>query len=266
MFKANSSCEHLKCRYVQQTLTSIEVNDPRIGEISTSRPRSMSSSSYCFSFLSSVELNKSDMKRMSDCTVIDLSGNSIEYLEENLFLNLSKLQVLILDNNLIKTLPVDTFRDLVNLRKLSMKSNQLEALPDSNIFINNKLLEFLDFSNNKLVKISSEILFPLRNLKVANFTGNQCINASHPEKSLSEISLDLCQNCDDRNIYAFIKKLFKLINIYRSDESDVEMLITNLFWLIVPIILILFAILAIISYTIFNKYFVYKINMAHRRS
>lgn len=44
-----------------------------------------------------------------------------------------------------------------------------------------------------------------------------------------------------------------------NNETDLDMLLISLFWLIIPITLILFAILAAISYAIYNKYFVYSI-------
>lgn len=245
--------------------------------------------SYCVSYFSSASINRRDMKKMLDCVTIDLSGNKITEIAANLFETHEQLESLILDNNQLKFLPENIFDSLVNLKTLSIKNNLLQALnPD--VFKHNTKLELIDLSHNKLFKVSPTIFDNLPDLKFVSFHGNICVDSVFPKTTLDEMKLELKARCGERNLVTFVVYLMKISSQLRNSslnfnatasitappalsndsdgvnrnatniDSNIDTLLTSLFWLIIPVIFILLAILAIITYAIYNKYFTYSLN------
>lgn len=265
------------------------------------------------SYISSSTIDQSDMDRMLDCTIIDLSGNDIEKIERSFFDNHQKLESLNLDNNRLISFPENVFSGFLNLRKLSVQNNFLEVISCS-LFRFNLKLEHIDFSNNKLTRISPNILNSLSELRFASFKGNFCVNSTFPQESLEELKAKISTSCGGKDLLTFIVSLMKIsanlkngklglqevskfngnidqqiksvttqidlttktigleitstassiITKRAKDTSDLDTLIVSLFWLIVPIILILLAIFAAIFFAIYKKYFVYSVNASRR--
>lgn len=259
--------------------------------------KSSSSKNICLGYISSTSINRSDMEKMNDCTSIDMSSNQIESIEECLFEGLKELESLNLDHNKLKSLPEGVFNDLVALMRLSIESNSLEALSED-LFEFNMNLVHIGLSNNKLRTISPTMLNNLNNLRSVSFHGNVCIDSSFPsEVTLNELKSQIVTRCGERNnMFMLITKFREIFlqiansivslnettkvnetyddSLNRSTnqteittgapidvlkENEMETLIVSLFWLIVPIILILCGILAAIFYAIYNKYFIYSL-------
>ena len=72
---------------------------------------------------------------------LDISGNSISSLDEDIFDRLSNLRELDLNNNQLSSLPANIFNGLSKLQKLHLSGNQLGDLPPS--FFQNKNLDAL---------------------------------------------------------------------------------------------------------------------------
>lgn len=256
---------------------------------SQKKVKSSNRNTVCLSFVSSTSIDRVDMDKMIDCASIDMSGNQIEAVERILFMNLQPLQSLNLDHNQLKTLPDNVFNDLVSLRKVSIAFNFLEVL-SGELFKFNLKLTHIGLSNNKLKRISPTILDHLNKLTSATFHGNFCIDSSFPHLTLDELKTEILTRCAERNLVTLVISLMKIssrsanktisfnetskitdateptvanetVGTVASIDSGSEMdtLIVSLFWLIMPLIVILCAILAAIVFIIYHKYFVYSL-------
>lgn len=252
------------------------------------------------SYLSHQVFKRSDMKKMMDCSSLDLSHNAIESLKGNIFKHNENLESLNLDNNQLKTLPEKIFDGLVMLENISIKWNLLELLPED-LFKFNKKLKSVDLSHNKLSRIPPETLNDLPRLSFASFNDNICVDSTFPEECLEDLNFKIAARCGETNLKTFVASLVQILLHHQdgrfhassndsehvtkvgiksstwkatveqeatesvtteatnssSASEDLETLIVSLFWLIIPITLILFVILAMIFYVIYNKYLVY---------
>ncbi|XP_067941906.1 insulin-like growth factor-binding protein complex acid labile subunit [Watersipora subatra] len=104
---------------------------------------------------------------------LDLSGNSIESLENGAFNTLVELTELNLSNNLISTIAIDTFQNLNGLRTLNLSRNKLQAdnFRDHELLRGCRRITELDISFNKLAKIPDsglKVLTKLERLFLSN--------------------------------------------------------------------------------------------------
>jgi Ca2+/Na+ antiporter len=107
-----------------------------------------------------------------------------------------------------------------------------------------------------LMKLSTQIKNSTAMQKVQTLSGNQ----TNMIKESSAIN-DTTAN---ETISTKLNKTTATTPKHNETQTDLDVLIVSLFWLIVPIILILFAILAMISWAIYNKYFKYSLNHPRR--
>ena len=127
-------------------------------------------------------------------TILKLSCNNIERLEENIFENHPEINELYLDNNNISYISPMAFHGLYKLELLYLPDNNFEEFPDfgnvstlKNIQIQNNsilnlnavnlelpMLETLDLSRNKLAELN--ISFKLAELKRVVITQNQLMS------------------------------------------------------------------------------------------
>lgn len=263
---------------------------------STRLPRTTKKSTkkFCVHYISSTLIDRADLVQMLDCSSIDLSGNEIQNLERNIFQGHHQLATLLLDNNSLRRLPEGIFDDLGNLEKLSMRENWLEVLDDHLLMFNTKLKHF-DCSNNNLIKISASMFDHNPALKVVSLNENFCIDSAFPPEPLHELKAQIEELCGEKNLHQLISNLVRIswnINEHKSSsetaidtptrtnptkssfnesstlqpmvaesQSSVDRLIASLSWLIAPIIAILIVLLAIISFVIYKKYFVYQVRV-----
>lgn len=296
-------CNKLKCRYEQRNFIASNESQVEYRNFQSEEKIPFhynhvnhNSNRYCLHLVSSDELDKTDFDKMSDCTIIDLSGNRIKSIERSFFVNLPLLEWIDLSNNELTHLPENVFDDLISLRKLSIKCNLLEFLPNDLLRFNIHL-EAVDFSHNKLKIISSSIFDHSVKLRKASFVGNVCITVSYPRIKLGDLKSEIAEKCSEMELLLTVIKLLKLKQAMRylndsnftvidrsstilptiqedlianSSDADFDLttpkaedkfddLMTGLFWLIIPIILILFLILITIVFAVYNKYFKYSI-------
>ncbi|KAG5666804.1 hypothetical protein PVAND_014814 [Polypedilum vanderplanki] len=240
-----------------------------------------STSKFCETFISPSSLNNQDLEKMTDCNEIDFSSNNLQILSIIFTTKFSLLETVNFDNNNLKILPQNLLNNLINLKNFSAKNNQIESI-NENFFTSNFHLEFVNFSFNHLRHIPMRLFIHNQNLKFISFKSNVCVNHEYPEITMEHLIGLVGVNCnDDRNIFAFIVKLIQLssklsaiggdlVNETNSsgenddnkivEPSDLDVLFTGLFWLIIPIILILFGICGMIFYVIYNKFVVYAVN------
>ena len=99
---------------------------------------------------------------------LDLQDNTISYIPDGIFANLSQLRDLILDNNNISDL-LGICTNLPLLQRLN--NNQISTIPQG-CFQHFKQLEFLDISCNLISSFSTELIAPLILMKYINVSNN----------------------------------------------------------------------------------------------
>lgn len=148
---------------------------------------------------------------------LEIDGNKLNEIPNDVFVNLDNLEDLHLDNNVIKTLNVDSFSGLSNLVDLSLSYNEIFELPDrvfdelinlrhlslkrnflislsGNLFKQNVLLESVQFDENLGLKsIGSSLLDHSERLTLANFKGT-CVSASRYD-NIQEVKKSIKNNC-----------------------------------------------------------------------
>lgn len=95
----------------------------------------------------------------------------------------------------------EDLKPFLKLKYLDISFNRITHLP-SDTFVGNPLMEWIDFSDNKLKLVGLNILDPIPNLHYANFATNICINELGRDKT--DISRNIkrllrlnCQPFDD---------------------------------------------------------------------
>ncbi|XP_043273962.1 protein artichoke-like [Venturia canescens] len=91
---------------------------------------------------------------------LDLSGLGFQYIDDNVFKNLSKVKSINLANNSISSISRAIFSDLVELEHLSLADNAISSLQYGQ-FYNLRNLKFLNISNNPINELDSGHLYGL---------------------------------------------------------------------------------------------------------
>ncbi|KAJ8936680.1 hypothetical protein NQ318_023147 [Aromia moschata] len=114
-------------------------------------------------------LNKEDYfteSITSKLQYIDLSYNNISELGSALA-DLKNLKILHLEKNKLRKIEYKELKALESLEKVYLRNNLLESV-DKNIFSNQKNLEYLDLSNNRLVYFSLNVTPLLEHINLAD--------------------------------------------------------------------------------------------------
>lgn len=177
----------------------------------------------------------------------------------------TKLEELYFDRNKISDFSVNFVEKVANLRIFSAAFNRIEKISED-FFSGNLHLEEVNFEHNLLKIIPPEIFKINWKIKILRFNGNLCIDQKYFAANLGDFFTQIQNHCNSS------KSIFKLNNtsvIMNNnnnsssndckdiENSNLDILVTSLFWMIIPIIIILFAILALILYAIYNKFVVY---------
>ncbi|XP_043663672.1 protein toll [Vespula pensylvanica] len=101
-----------------------------------------------------------------------LKKNGLRILPENLFWGASSLKNISLDSNFLVTLPKNIFKGLENVEKLELNFNDIVTLPDKIFYDMNKLIK-LDLSMNRMVSISRHLFDGLKSLTELNMEKNK---------------------------------------------------------------------------------------------
>lgn len=125
---------------------------------------------------------------------LELKNNKIQFLGVNTFSSLTNLESLLLRYNEIATINEQLFAPLVNLKNISFSSNLLSVVP-KNIFKYNLKLEHVWFDNNKIVSMSSSFFDNFRDLHYVSLKGNICINKIYRTDSFVTMKTDLMESC-----------------------------------------------------------------------
>lgn len=214
--------------------------------------------------LESLNLNHNELKSLPegvfndlvDLMRISIESNSLEVLSEDLFKFNMKLVHIGLSNNKLRIIPPTMLDNLNNLRSVTFYENAcIESSFPSEVTLDELKSQIMTRCSDRsnifmlitkfreiFVQIANGIVSLNETLKV---NGTSKINETYDE-SLNRSSTKQTEITTGTPIDVL-------------KESEMEILIVSLFWLIVPIILILCGILAAIFYAIYNKYFIYSL-------
>lgn len=166
---------------------------------------------------------------MKNCKKLNLSSNSIQYVEKNALENLWSLQELLLNNNSITDIasinPSKLFYYNKNIRVLNLSSNYITDLGrDENTILYSDSLEILDVSNCRITSLVGEkLLSGLKNLTFLNISSN-------PLTTLSGLYSTTLKILDIRNcMFNYINEnaLSGLVNLEILDISQNDQLHLN---------------------------------------
>ena len=125
-------------------------------------------------------------------TILNISGNNLTVLENNVFDYFTQLEHLFLQRNKLKYIEPEFFKKLVNLTKIDLSHNALTDI-DPVTFKTNKKLEILDISDNKLTIINPETFAKLATLFTLGLSKN---NLTQPtEEALVSTLQKTCIHC-----------------------------------------------------------------------
>ena len=178
-------------------------------------------------------IQSSDFSDLLNLEVLNLIRNPIKSIPEDCFNNMKSMEILSISSCEIKELSKNTFRDLVNLKKLWLRENQLERL-DGNLFATNAKLEELILYQNKLHLVGSQLLTPLKALKVADFRYNPCTNKRTPDDvTMQELTQHIQLNCrptfdESASIEDTIKQQMQTIADMTNQLQDANLKIKEL--------------------------------------
>ncbi|XP_051551486.1 leucine-rich repeat and immunoglobulin-like domain-containing nogo receptor-interacting protein 3 [Myxocyprinus asiaticus] len=131
----------------------------------------------------------------TDTRTLDLSGNSLRWVEYNDLATFSRLEELDLSENLISVLEPNAFSSLLKLRVLRLRANQLKLVP-MGAFSHLTNLTTLDLSGNKLVILLDFTFQDLRNLRNLEVGDNDLVYISNKAflglVGLQELTIERC--------------------------------------------------------------------------
>ncbi|XDV22353.1 hypothetical protein PO909_027260 [Leuciscus waleckii] len=131
----------------------------------------------------------------ADTRLLDLSCNSLRWVEYNELATLSRLEELDLSENVISVLEPNAFSSLLNLRVLRLRANQLKLVP-MGAFSRLTNLTTLDLSGNKLVILLDFTFQDLRNLRNLEVGDNDLVYISNKAflglVGLRELTIERC--------------------------------------------------------------------------
>ena len=119
-----------------------------------------------------VQLHVREFARFTDLQEIDFAVNKIEFLNEDCFQGLSRLEVLRLWYNKLRMIQNNSFTNIPELQVLFLSFNKLRRLSEFT-FINNPKLRLLLLTRNKITHISENAFAGLDKLIFLSLSKNR---------------------------------------------------------------------------------------------
>ena len=110
---------------------------------------------------------------------LQLFDNAIEFIDSQAFSNLHQVTLINLNGNKLRQLHENVLSHLPKLQMASFNWNQIEVLP-AGLFSNNDQLIQVGFMDNEINKIEKNILYPLdtERMNWVFFGGNLCVDTA----------------------------------------------------------------------------------------
>lgn len=124
------------------------------------------------------EINPTAFRDLTILIEVDLSSNSLSYIDSKTFLGNNRLRVLDMSGNPLNELREEQFPLLPHLRTLEMKSCRLKHV-HKRAFVHLSSLETLSLSNNKLKYLTEAVFAPLVHIKSLSLDGNPWLCDCH---------------------------------------------------------------------------------------
>jgi Leucine-rich repeat (LRR) protein len=137
-----------------------------------------------------VSLDKTSLKAIGVVSLVQLnaSRNHISDIHEEAFLGQSKLQIVDLSSNSLIYIELKTFMRNPSLERLSLSNNQHLTLPEGDPFLDSKSLRVLQLSNCNLSHIPPKTFQYLPNLQELDISHNK-IEILNPVQSVGHLTL-----------------------------------------------------------------------------
>jgi Leucine-rich repeat (LRR) protein len=144
--------------------------------------------------------------------------SKLTYLSRGDFKSYTELKTISLSQNKLSDIPFDTFDDLINVQEFSLSHNRLTQIPNlknmknlkelylfknflqsftADDFAENTKLEVIWIYGNDLVNIDESIFSYLPNLRVADFSKNDCVDAQVPSTSKKDLENIFEEKCNE---------------------------------------------------------------------
>lgn len=175
-------------------------------------------------------LRKDHFKGFSDITRLDLSGNGISYIPDNLFEDLVNVEWIDLSDNKI-SMAFDIFLTFLNLKGIDLSTNGLKSI-HPHLFLDLKNLEFLNLMENDIRGIENITFIDLESLRDLNIRKNNILELW--EDSFVDLknleTLDISENKFAYIPYNLFKQNTKLRKLYlQTNEKYMVTLPVELF-------------------------------------
>lgn len=158
-------------------------------------------------------VNISSLDKFIMLTELYLDRNYITELPEGLLKNNTGLRILDLSGNQLKRLPNDLLTSLPELKEIHFDWNRLEEV-NPELFCNNRKLEVIKFYSNKIKTFHTDTFKDLPELKVLSISGNKLnffdfatLSASKKLVRLSFYGNKLTEIVDYDKFHSFFPKL-----------------------------------------------------------
>jgi Leucine-rich repeat (LRR) protein len=137
-------------------------------------------------------LSRSDFKNYAQLTTISFTRNHLCHLPYDTFEDLINLEQFSLSHNQLSVIP--NLKTLSKLKELYLFENSIESLSSADLS-GNPNLEVIQFHENKLKIIDSEIFNILLKLRNADFTHNRCISMKFKNHAADDLVKAIEENC-----------------------------------------------------------------------
>jgi Leucine-rich repeat (LRR) protein len=142
--------------------------------------------------------NHKEGKSNFDVEKVEICLSAVDFFPRGLGKVFPNLKTVLISNCGLKEISRDDLKGLENLEHLYLSNNELVSLP-SDLFCDMKKLKSIAFKRNKLERMSSKLLDPIKNvLQYAEFYGNTKINSCFSYGSL-DFSLEKLMNLIDND-------------------------------------------------------------------
>lgn len=139
-------------------------------------------------------------KENSDVIGIEIYNQICHYVPQGMSTHFVNIEALWIYNSSLISIYASDLKQFPKLRVLVVQRNPLQYLA-GNIFEFNPELQRISFSLNKLKHIGQDIFMPLRDLQIAGFTSNTCIDSfARTPNELEELKNEIKLKCQSSEI------------------------------------------------------------------
>ncbi|KAL1416137.1 hypothetical protein MTO96_006406 [Rhipicephalus appendiculatus] len=168
----------------------------------------------------------SDLKKLPQLRILDLSFNKITSIPAGVFTNSSNLENLFLSSNKISSIKNGSLENLTSLQTLQLNRNRLSTIP-KNLFLNLKSLKQLELDKNRIRSIeglSFKGLEALESLSLRkNLISHLSDGAFYYLSKIQTLNLDYNNITAVTNGWLYGMSSLRLLNLTHNAITEVDM-------------------------------------------